>query len=81
MRDRNPFTSITNLSFVRNANHLSEGRPASRSYSSNKKYLDYQGPYLRDAYLNEWQVRRNQEALTSRVMGIEALRYVPTSEL
>ena len=80
MQNRNPFTSLSNFSFVRNASHISGGRPPSRSYSSSKKYFEYQGSYLRDAYLQDWQVRRNQEALSSRVMGIDSMRYSPPVE-
>lgn len=77
MHGRNPFTSISNLSFIRNANHFSASRPASRSCSGGSKHLNYQGSYLRDSYLNNWETRRNQETMASRLMGIEALRYQP----
>lgn len=70
MHGRNPFTSITNLSFVRNANHFSDTKPASRSCSGGSKYLNYQGSYFRDSYLNSWETRRNQETLASRLLGI-----------
>lgn len=79
MQNRNPFTSISNFSFVRNASHISGGRPPSRSYST-KKYFEYQGSYLGDPYLHDWQTRQHQEVLSSRIMGIDALRYCPTVE-
>lgn len=80
MHNRNPFTSISNFSFVRNASHISGGRPPSRSYSSNKKYFEYHGTYLGDPYLHDWETRRHQEVLSSRLMGVDSLRYCTAVE-
>ena len=75
MHQRNPFTAISNYSFVRNASQFSSNRPASRSCSGENRFNDYQGMYLRDSYLLERESRKNQETLASRLMGLEALRY------
>ena len=80
MNARNPFSSISNLSILRNAQELpSEGR-ANRTHSLHKNYLGYQGSYLRDSYLREREIRKNQLEISSKVMGIEALRYMPLTQ-
>ena len=60
MQGRNPFTSINNYSFVRNANKLPSSRKASHSSSLDKRYFDYQGSYYKDSYLQDWQTRHQQ---------------------
>ena len=75
MQGRNPFTSISNYSFVRNAHHFSSSRPPSRSYSGSNKYSDYQGMYLRDSYLLDIDERKKKETIASKFLGVESLRY------
>jgi hypothetical protein len=56
---------------------MTERRPASRSCSGGNKYFEYKGTHLKDPYLLGWESRKKQEQLSSRFMGVEALRYVP----
>lgn len=68
MLPRNPFSSLTNLSFQRNAQRLPHNLP---------QRTEYHGAYLRDSYLADYQLRHDQEHLCSRLLGTEALRYCP----
>ena len=77
MHGRNPFTSISNMSFVRNANNFGSSRPASRSCSGGKNYFEYQGSYAKDEYLQNWENRQRQEYRAKKYLGVEALRYEP----
>lgn len=77
MDGRNPFTAISNLSFVRNAHPPSGARPPARSCSGANKNIEYKGSYLKDTYLLDCDSRRQQQILQSKVMGIESLRYRP----
>ena len=59
---RNPFTSVTNLAFLRNNAHVSPAakqafRPRSHSGS---KYFEYKPSCLRDDYLFHYDSRRQQ---------------------
>ena len=60
MQGRNPFTSISNYSFVRNAKKVPSERRPSYSSSKSKRYFEYQGSYFKDSYLQEWEQRRQQ---------------------
>lgn len=76
---RNPFTSVSNISFLRNGSRVSQQTKDSftaRSLSSHR-YFDYKSSYLHDTYLLDYDARRQQENKYCQVMGIEAMRFRP----
>lgn len=76
---RNPFTSVTNISFTRNNSRFSQ--QTKETYTarslSNHKYFDYKSSYMHDSYLQNYENRKQQENRFCKVMGLEAMRYRP----
>lgn len=59
---RNPFTSVSNLSFLRNNSHVShDARENYRPRSiSSQKYFEYKKSYAHDHYLLDFNTRKQQ---------------------
>jgi hypothetical protein len=76
---RNPFTSVSNFSFLRNTSRLTQDVKDSRAPRSlsGSKYFDYKKSYMHDSYLLDYNSRRQQENKYFQTMGTEALRYLP----
>lgn len=77
MTARNPFTTLTNLSFTRNCSRLDPSQPHPSRRPTSPYFPQPKPSFMHDPYLSAYRSRLQQEQQYTQTLGIDTLRYTP----